>query len=360
VCERAVAGWPKGLGSAFILVALFSEGALLFVAAQTGFLGGPSVLATMAKDHWVPTRYSLLSNRLVVQNGILLIGGAAAVTLILAGGSVHLLVVFYSINVFITFSFSQLGMVRHWWASSLPFRQRARRLLVSGGGLLLSLAILLCLVVLKFNAGGWITMAVTLTLVGVVMWVRKEYSHTARMLKRLDTLVAAVEMSVPERSAKAEVKSAGPARTAVLLVSGYGGVGLHSLLAILRLFGESFRRFVFVQVGVIDAANFKGTEEIRGLEAHTRSEVDRYVALMQRQGYEAEGVAVIGLDVAQEITQLAPRLLERYPGAVFFGGRLVFRQDSWTTRLLYNSTIFDIQRLLYQAGIQFVILPIRV
>ncbi len=98
---------------------MVSSAALLFIAAQTGFFGGPRVLANMAVDRWMPTRFATLSDRLVTQNGVLLMGGAALLVTYLSGilrlGAVSVMVVLYSINVFITFSLSQLGMVRHWW-----------------------------------------------------------------------------------------------------------------------------------------------------------------------------------------------------------------------------------------------------
>jgi hypothetical protein len=97
-----VAGVP--IGRPFLLLTLVSEGVLLFVAAQAGFLDGPRVLANMAVDSWVPHRFYQLSDRLVTQNGIVLMGSAALVTLLYTGGHVRLLVVLYSINVFLTFS----------------------------------------------------------------------------------------------------------------------------------------------------------------------------------------------------------------------------------------------------------------
>ena len=109
------AGWGEGIARPFIFICLLSEAMLLSVAAQTGFLDGPRVLANMSLDRWFPTRFSVLSDRLVIQNGILIMGGLSLVIMLLTGGSVRLLVVLYSINVFITFCLSQLGMVRHWW-----------------------------------------------------------------------------------------------------------------------------------------------------------------------------------------------------------------------------------------------------
>src|SRR5207247_3023594 len=91
------------------------QGGLLFVAANTGYLGGPAVLANMAADSWGPHQYRYLSSRLVTQRGIVLMGAAAVGILIATGGSVSLLVVLYSINVFLTFSLSLLGLCIYWW-----------------------------------------------------------------------------------------------------------------------------------------------------------------------------------------------------------------------------------------------------
>ncbi|MBI4374220.1 MAG: APC family permease [Deltaproteobacteria bacterium] len=69
------------VGSWFVMVLMFSEALLLFIAAQTGFIGGPRVMANMATDSWLPRRFAGLSDRLSMQNGVLLIGGAAMLLL---------------------------------------------------------------------------------------------------------------------------------------------------------------------------------------------------------------------------------------------------------------------------------------
>ena len=94
------------------LITILSEGALLFVAAQTGFIDGPRVMANMAIDSWFPHRFSSLSERLTMQNGVILMGVASLLLMIYTHGSISTLVVMYSINVFATFSLSNLGMSR--------------------------------------------------------------------------------------------------------------------------------------------------------------------------------------------------------------------------------------------------------
>ena len=97
------------------MVTILSEGALLFVAAQTGFIDGPRVMANMAIDSWLPRSFANLSERLTMTNGILLMGGSALVIMIFSGGSIVFLVTMYAINVFITFSLSQFGMARFFY-----------------------------------------------------------------------------------------------------------------------------------------------------------------------------------------------------------------------------------------------------
>ncbi|MEI6213793.1 MAG: APC family permease [Desulfuromonadales bacterium] len=108
LADGLFAHWPMGSWLAFITI--FSEGALLLVAAQTGFVDGPRVMANMAVDSWFPHRFAALSVRLTMRNGIMLMGLASIALLIYTHGSVSAMVVMYSINVFVTFSLSQLGM----------------------------------------------------------------------------------------------------------------------------------------------------------------------------------------------------------------------------------------------------------
>jgi hypothetical protein len=364
--EQITGNWPGGFGYGFLLATLLSEAALLFVAGQTGFLGGPRVIANMALDRWFPTRFATLSDRLVTQNGILIMAGAALATMILTQGSVRFLVVLYSINVFITFVLSQLGMVRHWWSVRTRARHWQRKLLVNGVGLLLCGFILVSVTVLKFHEGGWITLFVTSTLVGIVVVIKRHYNYTAGLLRSLDSILLQASSSdfrlIPgmKQDLGSPRQYDPQAKTAVLLVNGFNGVGLHTLLSVFRTFEAAFKNFVFVQIGVIDAGNFKGLSEIARLERHIKDETKRYVDFVQRHGYYAEGVSSIGTDVVDEVAEIAQKILERFPHAVLFGGQLVFPKDSFLSRWLHNYTAFAVQRRLYHQGIPVIILPIRV
>jgi amino acid transporter len=354
--ENLTSNWGK-TGIIFVLVTLLSEATLLFVAAQTGFIDGPRVLANMAMDRWIPVRFASLSDRLVTQNGVLLMGGAALVLMVLAKGSVKFMVVLYSINVFVTFCLSQAGMVKHWWQTRVSGWKHG--LLINGSGLALCLFILLSVVTLKFFEGGWITLLITGILAATAVYIKKHYNDTHKQLEQLDD-----QMKI-ERFLQEGDKSAGPreynpqSKTAVLLVNGFNGLGLHSLLNIIRLFGKEFGNFVFMQVGIIDAGTFKGAEEMDHLRQKTTADIQRYVRYMNSQGLYAKGFSFVGLDIIEEVEKQIPDILKSYPNAVFFGGQLVFPNESLVNRWLHNYTVFALQRMFYQKGIPFVILPIR-
>lgn len=362
--EQVTGAWSKNWGVVFILVTLVSEAVLLFVAAQTGFIGGPMLLSYMALDKWVPTRFATLSDRFVTQNGVLIMGIASLILMVSTRGSVAFLVVLYSINVFITFTLSQAGMVRHWWTERKGLSSWRRKFIINGVGLVLTAFILISIIVVKFTEGGWITLVVTGTLILIVVGIRRHYENTAKLLKRLDALVMAAGYSSSEEIPGITKKEKGEfdpeAKTAVLLVNGFNGMGLHTLFNIFRLFGDSFKNFVFVQIGIIDAGNFKGIAELDHLQAHAKSEIERYVKFVEQHGYHAEGMFALGTDVVEETSKLAPKITEKYPQAVFFGGQIVFPKETFLTRLLHNYTVFSMQRKFYHEGIPVVILPIRV
>ncbi len=354
-----VQNWHIGgvpVGTVFFLVTMLAEGTILFVAAQTGFLGGPQVLANMALDSWVPRRFYQLSERLVAQDGVLLMGGFALALLFYTHGDVHLLVVLYSINVFLTFSLSQLGMCRHWWQARARDPLWWKRLAINGTGLLLTTGILIATLILKFRAGGWVTLMLTSVLIGLCLYIHRHYREAQRTLDRLDDIL--LDMPLPENPPPAPARDPN-APTAVFFVNGYNGLGLHSVLAVPLLFGPYFKNFVFVGVGVIDSSRFKGREELENLRRQTEEGLENYVTFVKRQGYYAEYWYALGTDTIDELERLAHEVAKRYPRVVFFAGKLLFEHESFWHRVLHNQAAFTLQRRLQFAGLAMVVLPIR-
>ncbi len=360
--EAITASWGPFWGGGFTRLTLASEALLLLIAAQAGFVDGPRVLSNMALDRWLPARFALLSDRLVARNGVLLMGGAGLVLILATGGSVDMLIVFYSINVFITFVLSQLGMARHWWSVRGREARWRKGLFINGLGLALTASILCMVTAVKFHEGGWITLVITGALAGLALCVNRHYRRTGAMIKALDalceTLDAGPDEPAPDGVSPLPARPDPDAPTAVFFVNGYNGLGIHTLLGVMRLFGREMKNLVFVQIGMVDAGVFKGADELARLKASMEQELGKYETAMRRRGYYAESHWAVGTDVVREVMELAPVIAERFPRAIFFGGQLVFARDNFITRLLHNSIVFSLQRRFYHLGLPFMIMPI--
>ena len=357
--ETLTRGWSIGgltLSPLIVGITLVSEGALLFVAAQTGFVDGPRTLAAMAVDEWVPKRFKNLSERLVTQNGVLGMGLAAVAVLSYTRGAIGLLVVMYSINVFLTFTLSQTGMARHWVRVRGEGRPWRRRLAVNAVGAIVTATILVITASVKFGEGGWVTLVATGALILVCVAVRRHYRHVRRMLASLDETL--LDLPFGETDASPELAVEGP--TAIVLVESYGGLGVHTLLSVQRLFPRHFKNFVFVTTGLVDSAQFKGVDELGALEAKVRADLVQYVTLAERMGMYAEYRYAIGTDLVQELEDLCTDLVKEFRRSVVFAGQLVFQRENLLTRTLHHETAFSIQRRLQFAGIQVIVMPIRV
>ncbi|HEX7580540.1 MAG TPA: APC family permease, partial [Thermoanaerobaculia bacterium] len=261
VLVKKLSGEAFGAGavaSSFIWLTLVAEGALLFVGAQAGFLDGPRVLSNMAIDSWIPHRFSLLSERLVTQNGVLVMGGAALGILLYTGGSIDVIVVMYSINVFLTFTLSQLGMCVHWWQERHAEPSWVKRFAINGVGLAATASILVVTVVMKFREGGWVTVLITSSLVGVCVITRKHYGSIGLLMKRADDVLTTLPKIAIRPGDSASFPKVEPVSrstpTAVFLVSGFNGLGIHSLLQVQKYFPKYFKNTVFLSVGVVDSA----------------------------------------------------------------------------------------------------------
>jgi amino acid transporter len=353
---------PGTLAGSFVLMALISEGALLFVAAQAGFLDGPRVLANMAIDSWIPHRFSLLSERLVTQNGVLVMGGTAIGMLLYTGGVADFIIVMYSINVFLTFSLSQLGMVVHWWQVRTLEPTWGRRLAINGIGFLLTASILAVMGFLKFREGGWVTFVITGTVILGCALCKRHYNSVRLLMKRADDVLTTLPKPKPDASGihpKPEpVGRSTP--TAVFLVSGFNGLGIHSLLQVQKYFPKHFKNAVFLSVGVLDSAKFKGADEVENLRRETERDLNRYVEFARSLGMHAEHHMAIGTDLLDELVDMCHEVKERYDRPVFFTSKLIFPNENFVNRILHNQTPFAVQRRLQFEGLQTVILPIQV
>lgn len=346
--------WSFGPVIAFVTI--FSEGALLLVAAQAGFVDGPRVMANMATDYWLPRRFASLSSRFTIQNGVLLMGGAALLLLFYSRGSLSILVVMYSINVFLTFTLSELGMSRFFIKNRHREKEWKKHLPVHLTGLTLCLTILIVTSYEKFLVGGWLTLLITVLVIGLCYLIRGHYARVRRGVRELDDMLVALPHKGPVNTDPLDPEK----MTALQLVNGYNGFGVHTFLSIIRSFPGLYKNFIFISVAEVDAGSFKGAEAVEALKRSTEEALKKYVKLCRKLGFAADYSYELGTDVAQVASQLCSSLARKYPKSTVFAGQAVFPQTGVIHRLLHNETAFAIQQELRWKGMTTVILPIRI
>jgi amino acid transporter len=347
-------GWP--LGGVLAFVTILSEGALLMVGAQSGFAGGPAIMANMAVDSWLPRRFAALSERLTMQNGVLIMAGAALLVLFYTGGSVSALVVMYSINVFLTFTLSQFGMMRFYLRYKEKDRFWKRHIVIHVIGFTLCVTILSVTVFEKFEEGGWVTLLLTSVLIGLCYLIRRHYLRVRTSVRQIEDLLSEMPPGTNVNNDPLDPKE----KTAVILVSGFNGAGIHTWLSVFREFPKLYRNFIFVSVGEIDSGSFKGRDEVEALKTSVNDQLKKYVTLCRSYGYPADARTDVGTDVVETATDLIESIVKEFPRSMVFAGQLVFRHETPFQRILHNETAFAIQRRLQFSGITAVILPVRV
>ena len=351
---RVFGGWS--FGGVLSLVTIFTEGAILLVAAQAGFVDGPRVMANMAVDYWFPHRFASLSDRLTMQNGVVLMGGAAILLLLYSRGRISTLVVMYSINVFLTFSLSELGMSRFFIKNRRKEPHWKKHLPVHLTGLTLCLTILIVTTLEKFTHGGWLTLVITSIVIMLCYLIKGHYNRVRKGVRELDDMLVAIPHSGAYNADPTDPKE----MTAVQLVSGYSGFGVHTFLSIIRGFPGLYKNFVFVSIAEVDAGAFKESESVSRLTSATKDALRKYVDMARRLGFPAESHFDTGIDVVQTASNLCESVAREFPKSTVFAGQTVFRRPGIINRILHNETAFAIQQELRWKGITTVILPIRI
>ena len=351
--EKFAGGIP--FGHAFVVLTLVTEGALLIVGAQAGFVDGPRILANMATDSWMPRRFSSLSDRLTTRNGIVLMGVTALAALLYTGGDVRHLVVMYSINVFLTFSMTETGMCRYWISTRKARPDWVRKISIHVIGLVMCLTIFVVIVIEKFGEGGWMTLLVTGLVVFLCFRIKRHYrtlnTKLALLYANLGDIPPGPSFSTDSIDSKKPV--------AAVLVGGYSGLGIHTTLAALRTFPNQFKGVLFIAAGVVDSSVMKEPDALDRLREKTRLDLDRYVKLIRGQGMPADYRLAFGTDVVEELEKLCLGAVEQFPHVTFFAGQLVFQRERWYQGILHNETAFALQRRLQLAGQTLVIIPAR-
>ncbi len=339
-----------------LVVVLAFEAGLLFVAANTGFLGGPSVLSNMAADSWVPHKFRYLSTRLVTQNGILVMGIAALAILFWTAGQVTLLVVLYSISVFLTFAISLFGLCLYWWQNRRGSGPWLRRFLLSAIGFVICAGILLVLLFERFTSGGWATAVIIAAIAAVCILTRNHYRATKAAIHSVDEVFA----SQPFGPGEEDIEPNPDEQTAVFIVGNSRGGGLHALLWVQRMFPGHFKNFIFVNARTVDSHAYGGEGALEQMRAEAAETLEFFVDFCHSHGMASACYLGFGTDAVDEVTKLCEIISREYPSSIFFTSKLIFASDNWFTRILHNQAALAVQRRLHLEGLQMVILPMKV
>ena len=157
---------------------------ILLLAANTSFADFPRLAFFLARDRFIPRQFGTQGDRLVFSNGIVILGGLAALLLVLFSGDTHALIPLYAVGVFISFTLSQSSMVRRW----LRLRSEGWwwRVAINGVGAAVTGLVMLTIAVTKFSHGAWIVLLLIPLLVIVFLIIRRHYEDVSAQLSLED------------------------------------------------------------------------------------------------------------------------------------------------------------------------------
>jgi amino acid transporter len=208
-----VAQTAFGVGSPLYYTFQISTALILFLAANTSYNAFPRLAALLSEDGYMPRQFSFRGDRLAFSWGIILLSGVAVALLIYFGGVTTLLIPLYSVGVFVCFTLSQSGMVLHWLRNKESGWRR--RLTINAFGAVLTGVVLVIVATVKFTSGAYLVVILIPVLVGMMLFIHRQYSASARQLAIRDDFVAAA----PNREERAIVPVPGLNRAVIRAVN---------------------------------------------------------------------------------------------------------------------------------------------
>ncbi len=186
---------------------------ILFLASNTSFNAFPRLAAILAQDGYFPRQFAFRGDRLAFTAGIVILGLVAALLMVLFGADAHLLIPLYAVGVFVSFTISQAGMVRHWFDEHGPGWRR--RLAINAFGMVLTATVAVVVAVIKFPLGAWIVFVLGPALVVMMLVIHRFYAREEKELTVREDLV----FGPPGRRERVVVPIQGLTRVAVQAVN---------------------------------------------------------------------------------------------------------------------------------------------
>lgn len=152
---------------------------ILLLAANTAYADFPRVASFLARDSFLPRQLAQVGDRLVFSNGIVILGAASAFLVSFFQGNVHFLIPLYAVGVFMSFTLSQTGMVKHWFSQRRIFKNWWRLAMINGFGASICLIVLLIIATVKFFAGAWLVLLCLPLFVLMFFSIHRHYDAVA-------------------------------------------------------------------------------------------------------------------------------------------------------------------------------------
>jgi len=176
-----------GDGSPLYYLFQASTALILFLAANTSFNAFPRLAALLALDGYLPRQLAFRGDRLAFSYGIVILAAVAAVILVFFRGETHALIPLYSVGVFVCFTLSQIGMVRHWNRHREP--RWWLRGTINGIGAVMTAVVLVVVASVKFTDGAYLVVILIPLLVGMMLFIHRQYDASRRELRIRPDLV---------------------------------------------------------------------------------------------------------------------------------------------------------------------------
>jgi hypothetical protein len=225
--------------------------------------------------------------------------------------------------------------------------------------------ILISVIIIKFRQGGWITILITGLFVLLAINIKKHYFRTTVLLQKLrlkaySELKTTLEHLPCDEEVQKHIAFNPNEKTAIILVSGFGGTGLYTFLRINESFKGIYKNYIFIRIGIINSKIYTGSEEMAHFKTIVKDDGLKYVKIANQFGFYGKSIWTIGTDPVNEIYSIIKKLMPKLSNPTFFGGQLVFSKAFYLSQLLHNHTIFSIQKRFFKFGIPIVIFPIKI
>lgn len=198
----------------------FATALILVLAANTAFADFPRLLSILARDRFVPRAFAFRGDRLAFTSGIVLLSLLATLLIVVFGGSVTHLIPLYTIGVFVAFTLSQAGMVKHWWVRRHGDQSWEWRAAVNGIGAVTTGVVAVEVAISKFLLGAWIVLLLVPLMILLMWGIGRHYSRMAGAQQpetplrpdevRVRPIVPIADLNIPAKQALAFARAIAP------------------------------------------------------------------------------------------------------------------------------------------------------